>query len=99
MGHREFLLCDTTYPNATTARSATRESVRRKAASFKSASVRDLGYAGSGGRTAPSLHMRANGCAWEHYRLKLNEHERVQNAELANTLISAVFAVLLIAAI
>jgi hypothetical protein len=29
MGHREFLLCDTTYPNATTARSATRESVRR----------------------------------------------------------------------
>jgi hypothetical protein len=43
--------------------------------------------------------MRANGCAWEHYRLKLNEHERVQNAELANTLISAVFAVLLIAAI
>jgi hypothetical protein len=26
--------------------------------------------------------MRANGFAWEHYRLKLNEHERVQNAEI-----------------
>jgi hypothetical protein len=64
-----------------------------------SASVRDLDYAGRVGRTVPSLHMRANGFAWEHYRLKLNEHERVQNAELANTLISAVFAVLLIAAI
>jgi hypothetical protein len=37
--------------------------------------------------------MRANGIAWEHCRLKLNEHERVQNAELANTLIPVVFAV------
>jgi hypothetical protein len=58
-----------------------------------SASVRDLGYAGSGRRTVPSLHMRANGIAWEHCRLKLNKHERGPNAELANTLIPAVFAV------
>ena len=47
-----------------------------------SARIRDLGYAGRVGRTVPSLHMRANGFAWEHYRLKLNEHERVQNAEI-----------------
>src|ERR1035437_8343630 len=36
MGQRDTLLCDTTYPNATTARSAPRECVRRTAASFKS---------------------------------------------------------------
>src|SRR5260370_19455109 len=36
MGHRDTLLCDTTYRNATSARSATRERVRRAAASFKS---------------------------------------------------------------
>ena len=35
MGHRDTLLCDSTYRNATSARSATRERVRRTAASFK----------------------------------------------------------------
>jgi hypothetical protein len=38
MGHREFLLCDNKLAQITsTVGSATRECVRRKAASFKSA--------------------------------------------------------------
>jgi hypothetical protein len=34
MGHRDTLLCDTTYRNATTARSAARECVRRSHSGF-----------------------------------------------------------------
>jgi|ERR1035437_8409988 hypothetical protein len=45
MGHRDTLLCDTTYPNATSARSATRERVRRKAASLCAGHVQQLGGA------------------------------------------------------
>jgi hypothetical protein len=34
MGHRDTLLCDTTYRNATAARSAPRASVRRSQSGF-----------------------------------------------------------------
>src|ERR1700688_2650467 len=45
MGHRDTLLCDTTYRNATSARSATRERVRRAAASLCAGHVQQLGGA------------------------------------------------------
>jgi hypothetical protein len=42
MGHRDALLCDTTYRNATAARSAPRESVRRGFVQASSRHVRGV---------------------------------------------------------
>ena len=75
MGHRDTLLCDTTYPNATTARSATRESVRRKAASFKSASVYLIGGRGleaeSGLEHADSAYHSLSATYWNSKAFKI----------------------------